>query len=130
VDTIEVTVPNERHLFHVARLVVGGLAARLDLTYEQIDDLQLAVETVLAREAEDGGQVTLAIEVGERSLELRIGPLHAAPLAADLDSAQDDGLGLGRLLSTLVERVETVERDGAAWLLLEKRVPTPAEAES
>ena len=128
-DTVELSIPNERRFFHVARLVVGGLAARLDLTYEQIDDLQLAVETVLSREAHEGDEVTLAIEIGEGALELRMGPLDAETLGDDLGRDDEGGLGLARLLSTLVERVETVERDGAAWLLLEKRVPTPAGAE-
>ena len=43
-------IPHTKPPYHgVARLVVGGLAARLDLSYEDLEDLQLALESVLER---------------------------------------------------------------------------------
>ena len=45
------------------RLIVGGIAERVDFAFEEIDDLQLAVERLLA-EAGTAGSVRLSFEVG------------------------------------------------------------------
>jgi anti-sigma regulatory factor (Ser/Thr protein kinase) len=119
---LSLTIPGERRFLGVARLLVGGMAARLDLPYEQMDDLQLAAESALAAEPA-GREVTLELEVGDEGVELRIGPFDPGALDEPPDA---DGLGLGRLLGALVDRADVVDRDGSGWLVLEKRVPLPA----
>ena len=47
-DTITLTIPAERRFLGVVNLVLGGLGSRLDLSFERVDDLQLAVDSVLA----------------------------------------------------------------------------------
>ena len=42
-DTVEITIPRERDFSIVAELVIGGIAARHDVTLEALDDLQLAL---------------------------------------------------------------------------------------
>jgi hypothetical protein len=116
---LSLTIPGERRFLGVARLLVGGLAARLDLPYEQMDDLQLAAESVLASEP-PGNE----LEVGEGAIELRIGPFDRRSLNEDHGA---NGLGLDRLLSALVDRVDVVQHDGSDWLVLEKRVPLPSD---
>ena len=39
-DEIKLILPAQEDFHPVAHLVVGGLAARLELTYEQLEDLQ------------------------------------------------------------------------------------------
>ena len=53
------------------RLIIGGIAERVDFAFEEIDDLQLAVETP-ARGGRDG-TVTSAFEVGEEAIRTRWG---------------------------------------------------------
>jgi hypothetical protein len=118
---LSLTIPGERRFLGVARLLVGGLAARLDLPYEHMDDLQLAAESALASEPR-GNEVTLELELGEDAVELRIGPFDARSLDGPRN---EDELGLDRLLSTLVDRVDVLEHNGTQWLVLEKRVPLP-----
>ena len=120
---LSLTIPGERRFFGVARLLVGGLAARLDLPYEQMDDLQLAAESALASEP-PGNEVTLELELGEDAVHLRIGPFDPRALNGPQDAEE---LGLDRLLSTLVDRVDVVQHDGTQWLVLEKRVPLPSD---
>ena len=48
---IKLKIPHQPSYHGVALLVVGGLAARLDVSYEQLEDVQLALESVL----ENGG---------------------------------------------------------------------------
>lgn len=119
-DAITLSIPHEQPYYGVARLVVGGLAARLDLSYEQLEDLQLALASVLEREGYRGADdVTIRLVVEPARVGLEIGPLDAR-VEADLEQ---DGVFLGRLLETLVEDVSLGTADGERWLRLEKRVP-------
>jgi anti-sigma regulatory factor (Ser/Thr protein kinase) len=124
-DTIRLTIPHQPPYHGVALLVVGGLAARLNLSYESLEDLQLALENVL----ENGGyatqpQVTVELEVADGSLAMIVGPLDGEAVRAALDDDGDDRISLGRLLSTLVEDVQLKRRDDGDWLRLHKRVGT------
>ena len=59
----------------VVRLIIGGIAERVDFAFEEIDDLQLAVERLLA-EAGQEGSVHLSFEVAEDTIRARVGPLR------------------------------------------------------
>jgi hypothetical protein len=120
---IRLRIPHQPPYHGVARLVVGGLAARLDVSYEQLEDLQLALASVL----EDDGyvlepEVTVELGVGEDSLSLTVGPLDGQRLQADLDDKREDRIALGRLLGTLVDEVSVEGRRDGDWLRLEKRM--------
>ena len=64
---------------HVAHLVLGGLALRLNLTFETLEDLQLALGAVLDHlEPGDerlGGEVTVAVSLEDGGLEIRVQPV-------------------------------------------------------
>jgi anti-sigma regulatory factor (Ser/Thr protein kinase) len=108
----------------VARLLIGGLAARLDLPYEQMDDLQLAAESVLAVDATEDGEVVLELELREDAIEIRITPFDGQALE-QAAAEEPEGLSLDRLLAALVDDLRVDRRDGVDWLVLEKRVPLP-----
>jgi anti-sigma regulatory factor (Ser/Thr protein kinase) len=119
-DRITLTMPRERDFFRVAHLVVGGLAVRLDLTFENLEDLQIALATVL-REAE--GEVTVSVHVEPNRIEAAIGPF--GPDAQDLDLDRDvveEGVPLRRVLETVCDSVDVQERDGGRWVVLAKNV--------
>lgn len=123
-DAITLSIPQKKPFHGVARLVVGGLAARLDLSYEHLEDLQLALASVLENEEYMAGQdVTVRLVVGPGSVGMAIGPLNEDEVRAGLGSEEDEEISLRRLLSTLVEAVDLEREDGATWLHLEKRVP-------
>ena len=123
-DSITLSIPQEKPFHGVARLVVGGLAARLDFSYEHLEDLQIALESVLERDGYLAGPaVTVRLLVENDSVGVTIGPLDPTELREDLARDSDDGISLHRLLSTLVEDVRLEEADGGHWLRLEKRVP-------
>jgi hypothetical protein len=120
---IKLEIPHERPYHGVARLVVGGLAARLELSYEHLEDLQLALASILENDAYVlEPDVTVELDVGEDLLVMVVGPVNGDLLRADLKEDADDRIGLGRLLGTLVEDVSLENRDGGDWLRLEKRV--------
>jgi hypothetical protein len=128
IELITLTVPNERRFFGVVRLLVGGLAARLELSYEQMDDLQLAVEAVLLSESHSGETVTLEASINGGSVVIAIGPVDEKALAGvpDVRSVElDQSLDLDRVLARLVAQSDFVERGGQSWLRIEQRVPEP-----
>jgi hypothetical protein len=113
-DEITLTLPRERDFHRVAHLVLGGLAVRLDLTIETLEDLQLALSAILEH-GEHDGDVTVSMTVRQGALETSIGPIE---IDGELVSADDDGLNLRRILTALVDDVHV---DGD-YVRLMKRV--------
>jgi hypothetical protein len=116
-DMITLTIPREQPFHEVAHLVLGGVAARLNLTFESIDDLETALDAVLERASEEG-EVTVELRLDERAIVTRVGPFAADALREELD--RDDGsVGLRRILDTVLDGYEV---DGDGWLVLTKNV--------
>jgi hypothetical protein len=102
-DEITLTLPHQREFHRVAHLVLGGLALRLDLTIETLEDLQLALSAILDRAKEDG-EVTVAMSLQDGTLETDVGPVDLSEeLAGDDD---DQTLSLRRILWTVVDDVQ------------------------
>jgi hypothetical protein len=119
-DRIVLTIPGNDGFEDVAQLVLAGVAARLDLTYEVMDDLGTAFATLLERRAADG-ELTVELEVGNETVAVVLGPFRTGAIRAELDR-EDEGVGLRRVLATVVDRFDAVERDDGEWIELEKRV--------
>jgi hypothetical protein len=119
-DRIVLTIPGEDGFEGVAQLVLAGVAARLDLTYEVMDDLGTAFATLLERRAADG-DLTVELEVGDAIVAAMLGPFRIGALRAELER-EDEGVGLRRVLATVVDRFAAVERNDGDWIELEKRV--------
>lgn len=118
-DRITLTMPRERDFFRVAHLVVGGLAVRLDLTFDHLEDLQVALATVL-QEAE--GEVTVSVHVEPDRIEASIGPFGSGTQELDLGREVEKGVPLRRVLETVCDSVDVEERDGGSWVVLAKNV--------
>jgi anti-sigma regulatory factor (Ser/Thr protein kinase) len=122
-QAIELRIPNERPFHGVARLVVGGLAARHNLSYEALEDLQLALVTILESDGyAAAGEIRVEVEVTDEAITMAIGPLNGDTVRADLQQSSEGDLGLGRLLGTLVEDATIDAREDGDWLRLSKRV--------
>jgi hypothetical protein len=117
---ISLTIPGDRRYVEIVRLFVGGLAARLGLPYETMDDLQLALESVLLK-AGLGAELTLEVWPGDETVSILLGPFSRDPLQPG-DSKPDD-LVLARLLSALVGGAESSVRGDGCWLRLDARLP-------
>lgn len=117
-DEIRVTMPSERPFGAVAGLVLGGIAARHDLTIDVLDDLQLALQSLLEHDAR-AGEVTLVVRVGAETVEASVGPFEREALA-ELDRDASETLDLRRLLDTVVDDVALDEREDGCWVELRK----------
>lgn len=107
-DQISLTIPSRTPYTGVATLVLGGIGSRFDLSYERMDDLQLAVLSVLEARGDD--EVTVEVEAGEERVSVSVGPL--------VEGSGSDR-ELARVLGPLVDSVEPVRRDDREWLILQ-----------
>src|SRR5689334_25446240 len=99
-DKIAVTIPGQDGFEDVAQLVLGGVAARLDLTYESLDDLGTALATLLERR--DGAELTVELEVGDDVIVALVGPFRGEGVLHELEQPSE-GVGLRRVLETVVD---------------------------
>ena len=124
-DVVTLQLPRDRDFRPVAHLVLGGLATRLELTYDVLDDIETALDELLERRELDT-DVTLSLRLDDDALVTTVGPF-AGPVADELRDT-GEGLGLRRVLDTVVDDVQLSERDGAQWVELTKRVAGGGDA--
>jgi hypothetical protein len=122
-DEIQLTLPADEAFHGVAHLVLGGLAVRLNLTFENLEDLELALDALLERAQTDNG-VSLRVRLLDGELQTTVGPFSS--VRAELEDGGGDALTLSRILGAVCDGYEIAERDGAEWVELTKRVETRA----
>ena len=105
-DEITLTIPRERDFLSVAHLVLGGVGVRLNLTYEVLEDLQLALDAILERDREPG-DVTIALRVGMNTIEAEVGPLRDGALSWPARAARRSACAGSSTRSLTASAVET-----------------------
>lgn len=131
-DTVALSFPRDSRYYAVARLVVGGMAAPLQMSYDALDDLQLAISSLLDHEelatqgaTVDGlGDVQLRLEVDEHQLVAGLGAFATGSLDRAFQRSAEQGgeMGLQRLLDTIVDDVSVGAEADGEWVTLTKRV--------
>jgi anti-sigma regulatory factor (Ser/Thr protein kinase) len=133
-DTVSLSFPRDSRYYAVARLVVGGMAAPLEMSYDALDDLQLAISSLLDHEdlatrgvaGGDAGadDVRLRLEVDEGRIVAALGSFASGSLDRAFErSAQQGGeMGLRRLLDTIVDDVTVSDDSDGEWITLTKHV--------
>jgi anti-sigma regulatory factor (Ser/Thr protein kinase) len=125
-DEITLTLPAERDFYRVAHLVLGGLAVRLNLTFEHLEDLQIALDELLENRSRDGN-VTVTVSVRPDAIEATVGPFPGGKVRRELER-ESDAVGLRRVLDHVVDHVELREGEGGDWVKLTKKVESPERA--
>jgi hypothetical protein len=109
------------------RVVVSSLASRSNLKVDQLDDVQLAIETLLAEEPEGLREVALEAWGGDNSLSVRIDGLVNSSVKAALlagspfEPCEDCLLDVRLMLESLVDTFGVEEAAGSFSVLLDKR---------
>lgn len=117
-DRVVLELPASAELRGVASLVLGGIGSRIDLPYEKVDELQLAVLTLLG--ASEIESATIEIVIGDSAVFVKVGPLPLGTSSA---------LGLQTVLERLVDTVELARSDDGSdteWMSLELAHPRAA----
>ena len=88
-DEVELRLPADGAYASVLRTLTAGLAARLDFTMDDIEDLRIAVSEAAAMvldEADPGAVLDCRFQLGGNQLALTIGAEAQAPTAPDYES--------------------------------------------
>jgi hypothetical protein len=101
-DRTVVEFPSTDGFRGVGRLVLGGVAARFELPIDRVDDLLLAVDSVLLQ-GPVGERVRLEADASATGLAVRLSPLRLGLL---------EDAALRRVLARLVDSVDE-HHDGA-----------------
>jgi hypothetical protein len=117
-NEIRLVIPAEEDFRPIAHLVTGGVAMRHDVTYDDLDDLQVGIEALLTLR-NDSADLVVSISADDGVLRASIGPLPPEKVHAEESAG---GLDLHRVLETVCDTHEVEERDGGAWVELSKRV--------
>jgi hypothetical protein len=104
IDEITLTMPRDADFHRVAHLVLGGLAVRMDLTVENLEDLQIALDSLLGRGELEAGDITVRMAVRDGALVTRVGPLSTSVLN-EIEREQDNELSLRRVLESTVDDI-------------------------
>lgn len=134
-DFVEIKVPAKPEYVGVVRLSVSGVANRMGFSYEDIEDLKVAISeamtnaTTHAYEESDGGEVTIGFGLYENRLEVMvadhggsfdlakvkegIGPYRQSESIEDL---REGGFGLF-LINALMDKVEIKNEYGVIVLM-------------
>jgi hypothetical protein len=106
-QAVELQLPARDAFNAVGRLVVGGLASRLDFAVADIEDLQLAVEALLCRPSANG-TLTVSLRPDGGALHARLGPF--AP--------SGDRERLERMLQRLVREAAVQDSREGEWVVI------------
>ena len=124
IDVVELATPIGREWDSVARLVLAGIADRMGLSVEELDDLQLALERLLLETGPADAEVRMVFGLeGDGHVRLRVGPLRERAVLGSLGTTEPEGpqLGLRRILETVVDSFYVEDGpDGGVMVGLEK----------
>ena len=71
-DQVVLRAPREKESLPIMRVFIGGLASRHSLSVDQLDDIELAVETLFREEPASGADLTLTISVEGGTFKVKV----------------------------------------------------------
>jgi serine/threonine-protein kinase RsbW len=115
-DRVALRVPADPAYLTVLRTATAGLAARLDLTLDEIEDLRIAVDeacALLLSGAVDGDRLAAVFDLDTDVLDVQVsGPAGTLPDRQSFAWA---------VLEALVGDVETGTQAGGSWIRMRHR---------
>lgn len=118
-DVVEVTLPPDGAYLSVLRTATAGLAARLDFTLDDIEDLRIAVDeacAMLLPHAVDGAQLTCRFQLLADRLDITV----TLPTRSGVVPQRDTFAWT--VLTALAGEVDAgLDASGSAWIALHKR---------
>lgn len=122
-ERIDLEVPATRNALSTVRMVLGGLAARLDFSLDDLEDIYLATDALLrtALDADALDRLSVEMLVDDGVLRFAAGTFKSAKLRADVTIHAEDCLDLCMLLRRTVDDVVLEDEGGAYRIVLVKR---------
>jgi len=118
-DAVEIRLPADSAYLSVLRTATAGLAARLDFTLDEIEDLRIAVDeacAMLLPHAVETAQLTCRFELTPETLEVTVNLPTTRGQLPERDTFS------WTVLSALAGEVDTgMDDDRNVWIRLRKR---------
>jgi serine/threonine-protein kinase RsbW len=118
-DVISIRLPAQSAYLSVLRTTTASLAARLDFTIDDIEDLKIAVDEACAmvlRDAVDGADLMCEFELVGSSMQIAVSAMSRDGRLPPRDTFA------WTVLSALVTSVDsTIEPDGRLRIILQRR---------
>jgi len=116
-DTVTITIPDKDSFVPLLRLVLGAVAMRKNVCYDDLDDVQLAVDDLLSGRMPNQGHVTMTVQVRDNDLDITVDALVDESLCRRLrdgPAQQPDGEQAGvvdtcLLLRSLMDGYEVLD---------------------
>jgi hypothetical protein len=116
-DRVVVEFPATAGYRGVGRLVLGGLSSRLELPVDRVEELLLALESLITQELA-ADTVTMEAFPATSGLRARVGPFASSQIADE---------SVLRVLKPLVDDVSEHDGPGGYWVELGVSAGTPSE---
>ena len=107
-DRVVVEFPATAGYRGVGRLVLGGLSSRLELPVDRVEELLLALESLITQELA-ADTVTMEAFAATSGLRARVGPFASSQIADE---------SVVRVLKPLVDDVSEQDGPGGYWVEL------------
>jgi hypothetical protein len=128
-EPVVLTVPRGSLALSAMRVVVGWVASCNDVALDELDDIDLAIETLLAGEQPKGATYSLSVSAGDGSMHVLLGGLQSKALRANLQAGKafaasaDWPLDIRLFLGALVDGYEVVGCGAATFAVsMQKRI--------
>ena len=97
-DTVTLRVPREQAYLSLLHMILGGIAIRQDLSFDDLDDVQLAVDNIVAEDDGTEHALTMTVTVDDDTLTIGLAPLSNPDLHETLRLGQVPPGAEGRCL--------------------------------
>jgi serine/threonine-protein kinase RsbW len=125
-DQVTIQMPAEGAYLSVLRTATAGLAARLDFTLDEIEDLRIAVDEacgMLLAQAADGASLECDFTLGEDRISIAVSAISQQPRPPSRDTfawtvlsalagSADAWVGPGDKVTVLLRKVRESSRSG------------------
>ena len=135
-DYVEMKIPAKAEYVGVIRLTISGIASRMGYTYEEIEDIKIAVSEACTNAVQhaypdgEGGEVIVGFGIYEDKLETMVADsgksfnflqtkseLGPYTESSTVDQLSEGGLGLF-LIETLMDEVRVMNRNGVTVFMV------------
>lgn len=130
-DRITLTVPTRGDYARTVRMAAAELATRMGMSYDEVDDVRMAVEEAFVYAQDCAGEdadVTFSFTVGDGALSAEVGPL---PMRKGVDGDHTAAENYAEFILQSVCDEFSIEHDGdTCTLRLTRRTGTDLEGAS
>jgi len=120
-DKVTLRFSRKPEFLPLLRLILGGIGARANLSFDAVDDIQLAVDNLIAEDRGASGDLSMCVVLEQRAIRILVGELANSDLYDTLklgevpEGAVDRCVDVCLLLRSLVDSYEVLESDGGLF---------------